>query len=73
MRWQEFRHVLAEDKQSEQIKIKKAENHLDALVDGAKELPDEDPVKQKVVNVLQQVNVSLQNFVAKIKVYSSRL
>lgn len=67
MRWQEFKNTLVENKQQEQVIVKKAETHLDALVTGAKQLPDTDPVKQKVVNVLQQVNTSLQNFVAKIK------
>jgi len=67
MRWQEFKHHLVEAKQQEQIIVKKAESHLDALVDGAKQLPDTDPVKQKVVNTLKQVNTSLVNFINKIK------
>ena len=50
MRWQEFKCNLLETKQQEQVIVKKAETHLDALVNGAKELPDTDPAKQKVIN-----------------------
>lgn len=67
MRWQEFKCNLLETKQQEQVIVKKAETHLDALVNGAKELPDTDPAKQKVINTLKQVNASLVNFVNKIK------
>ena len=65
MRWQEFK--LAENKQSEQVQVKKAENHLNALVSSAVELPDDDPVKKKVAKTLGQLNTALTNFVNKIE------
>ena len=65
MRWQEFK--LVENKQSEQVKVKKAQNHLDALVNGAKELPDDDPIKGQVTRKLTAINNAVQNFIAKVK------
>ena len=65
MRWQEFK--LVENKQTEQFKIKKAETHLDALVDGTKDLPDDDPIKDKIIKKLSGIDSAIQNFITKIK------
>ena len=65
MRWQEFK--LVENKQTEQFKIKKAETHLDALVDGTKDLPDNDPIKDKIIKKLSGIDSAIQNFITKIK------
>jgi len=64
MRWQDIR--IVENKQTEQITLRKAENHLNALVNSAVELPDDDPAKQKVATTLGQLNTALNNFINKI-------
>ena len=74
MRWQEFK--LVENKQTEQFKIKKAETHLDALVDGTKDLPDDDPMKDKIIKKKRLVLVGNKKIIdkeAKINNYKQKI
>ena len=65
MRWNDIK--INESKQTETVKIKSAEHHLDALVAGAQSLPDDDPIKGQIVKKLSSMNNAIQNFIAKVK------
>mgnify|MGYP001165053760 CR=1 FL=1 len=66
MRWSEFK--LIENKQTEQIKVKRASNHLDALVASAKDLPaEDDSIKKSVAQKINAISNAIGNFISKAK------
>ena len=66
MRWSEFK--LIENKQTEQIKVKRAQHHLDALVASAKELPaEDDSIKSSIAKKIDAISNAIGNFISKAK------
>lgn len=65
MRFSQFRQPIVE---SADFKVDSTEHELEMLIASAKDLPEEDPVRQRLVNMLANINNGLANFLNKLGV-----